>query len=145
MQFTTQNTNKEVLITAAAFKEAGKLKKIIMKELPNVLKGVDISKISELDMSIVFEKLATIISNLDSSNEFETAIFECLKPCIYDYNGQNLKINLQLFDDIPEAREDYYEIIVKCCEVNLRPFFKSLYSELSIHFKTTTLKDQASQ
>lgn len=144
MQFTTQNTNKEVLINPASFKEAGQLKKAIMKELPKVLTDVDLSKISNLDMGIVFEKLSSFISNLDTSDEFESAVFDCLKSCIYDYQGKNLKITAQLFDDIPELREDYYEIVSKCCEVNLRPFFKSLYSELLTRFKMMPNADQLS-
>lgn len=142
MQFTTKNTNKEVLINPASFKATGNLKKIVMKEVPKVMSGIDLSDISSLDLQKVFEKLSVLISNLDSSDEFETAIFECLKSCVYDYNGQNLKITAQLFDDIPEVREDYYEIVTKCCEVNLRPFFKSLYSELLTRFKTLNADDQ---
>lgn len=142
MQFTTENTNKEVLINPAPMKIAGQLKKVIMKELPQVIQDVDLGNLTNLDMSIVFNKLSLLISNLDSSDEFENAIYNCLQSCIYDYDGEKIKITPQLFDDKPEVREDYYQIITKCCEVNMRPFFKSLYSELTTRFKTLKVENQ---
>lgn len=142
MEFTTQNTNKSVLIEAASFKDAVNLKKSTMKCLTGVSKDLDFSNLTDIDVSKFFDTLAQLIINLDTSEEFETAVFECLKCCIYDYNERNIKITRQLFDDIPELREDYYEIVTKCCEVNLRPFFKSLSTELSTRFKTIKPSDQ---
>lgn len=140
MEFTTQNGNKECMITAASFKDAVNLKKAAMKCLLNIdtLKNINIDTLQGLDSSKVFDALGQLIVNIDVSEDFEKAVFTCLANCLYD----GFKINMQLFDDIPEAREDYYEIIVKCCEVNLSPFFKSLVSELKQGFKTITANIQ---
>lgn len=136
MEFTTQNGNKECMITAASFQDAVNLKKAAMKCLLNVdtLKGINLDALQGLDTTKVFDALGQLILNMDVSEDFEKAVFDCLSVCMYDF----VKINKQLFDDKPEAREDYYEIVSKCCEVNLRPFFKSLVSELKQRFKTMT-------
>jgi len=137
MEFITQNGQKECKITAASFKDAVNLKKAAMKCLLNidVIKGIDLDNLKGLDSTKIFDALGQLIVNMDVSDEFEKANFACLSSCTYD---GFYKINMQLFDDKPEAREDYYEIISKCCEVNLRPFFKSLVSELKQRFKTMT-------
>lgn len=133
MEFITQNGNKECIITAASFKDAVNLKKAVMKCLLNVdtLKGVNLDNLQGLDSTKIFDALGKLIVNMDVSEDFEKAVFSCLSICLY--NG--FKINMQLFDDFAEAREDYYEIISKCCEVNLNPFLKSLVSELKQRFQ----------
>lgn len=137
MEFTTQNGQKECVITAASFKDAANLKKAAMKCLldTNVLNGIDLDNLKGLEVTKIFDVLGQLILNMDVSDDFEKAVFSCLGDCTYD---GFYKINMQLFDDKPEAREDYYEIVSKCCEVNLRPFFKSLCSELRQRFKTLT-------
>lgn len=134
MEFITQNGKVEVEIKPASFKEACNLKKAVGKSLTS--KGF----ITDLDtsnlMDIKLDSILQLLVDIDTSDEFEKAVMECLKLCIYDKGGKNLKINTQLFDDIPEAREDYYEIITKCVEVNLRPFFKSLVSEFNHRLST---------
>lgn len=130
MEFITTNTKKTVKIVPATFKDASDLKKETMKCLnkSDVLKNIDVNNISNTNTKGIFDSLANLIISLDTSVEFENAVFKCLERCIYD---DKFSITQQLFDDKPELREDYYEIVTKCCEVNLRPFFKSLSSELS--------------
>ena len=72
--------------------------------------------------------------NYNSQEDFEEAIFNCLQYCTYK---STYKIDRDLFDNeqIPEAREDYYEIIYLCVEENLRPFIKSLISTWKTHIK----------
>lgn len=137
MKFTTQNGQKEVTINEATFKDAAALKKAAMKCLldTNVIKNIDAKGLQNTDITKLFDALFQLIINMDTSDEFESALMECLKSCIYD---GFFKITPQLFDDKPEIREDYYEIVSKCCEVNLRPFFKSLVSELKIRFQLLT-------
>lgn len=136
MQFITQNGQKEAVINTASFKDAANLKKAAMKCLLNVdiLKNINIENLQGLDSTKVFDALGQLIVNMDVSEDFEKAVFACLSNCLYD----GFKINMQLFDDLESAREDYYEIISKCCEVNLSPFFRSLSSELKQRFKTLT-------
>lgn len=124
MEFTSQNTNVNIEINSASFKDASNLKKAVAKGLI----GKDLGFNNSL-MDIKLDSILQLLVDIDTSDEFEKAVMECLKCCLYDKGGKNLKITSQLFDDIPEAREDYYEIVTKCCEVNLRPFFKSLASE----------------
>lgn len=133
MEFTTTNGKAEVKIEAASFKDAVNLKKTAMKALKDA--GlVDGLNINIGENTNILNKLSEVLLNLDTSEEFETAVFGCLKYCIYDFMGKNIKITPLLFDDIPEAREDYYEIVTKCCEENLRPFFNSLVTELKTRF-----------
>ena len=127
MEFLTQNTNVNIEIKPASFKDASNLKKAVAKGLI----GKDLGFNNSL-LDIKIDSILQLLVDIDTSDEFEKAVMECLKCCLYDKGGKNLKITPQLFDDIPEAREDYYEIVTKCCEENLRPFFKSLASE----FKT---------
>lgn len=128
MEFTTQNRQKEVVINLASFQNASNLRKAVMKSIieADFAKGLDKGSLESLDFSSLLDIGVKLILNADTSENFEKAIFECLKNCLYD--GQH-KITQQMFDDIPEAREDYYEIVSKCVEENLRPFFKSLVSE----------------
>lgn len=128
MEFISQNGNVAIDIKPASFKEACNLKKAVAKGLM----GKDLGLGNANLMDIKLDSILQLLVDIDTSDDFEKAILECLKCCVYDKGGKNLKITAQLFDDIPEVREDYYEIITKCCEENLRPFFKSLASE----FKT---------
>lgn len=134
MEFTTQNGQKEVVINVASFKDATNLRKAVMKNIAesDFLKGLDGTSLDSLSYTSIIDIALKLIFNADISNFFEKAVFECLKICLYD--GKH-KITPQLFDDIPEAREDYYEIVSKCCEENLRPFFKSLVTEFQARLK----------
>lgn len=132
MEFTTKNGKVAIEIITSSFKDAVRLKKAVAKGL----KGLNLSNDASSLMELKLDSILQLLVDIDTSEEFETAIMECLKCCIYDKGGKNLKINMQLFDDIPEAREDYYEIIAKCCEENLRPFLKSLVSEFNNRLET---------
>ena len=133
MEFKTQNGNVLVEILPASFRDASNLKKAVAKGLTgsNLLDNVNTANL----MDIKIDSIIQILVNIDTSDEFERAVMECLKCCIYDKGVNNIKITPQLFDDIPQAREDYYEIVTKCCEENLRPFFKSLASEFKTRFQ----------
>lgn len=133
MNFITQNGQKEVIINAASFKDASNLRKAVMKSIieSDFAKNLDKNALESLNLTSILDVGLKLIFNADTSENFEKAIFECLKVCLYE----NKKITLQLFDDIPEAREDYYEIVSKCCEENLRPFFKSLVTEFQARLK----------
>lgn len=136
MEFTTQNGNKNVKIEPSTFQNAVNLKKAVVKCLldAGVLKDINTGSIT--DTANLLNKFSEILLTAETSTGFENTVFECLQTCIYD---DKYKINKQLFDDIPEAREDYYEIVSKCVEVNLRPFFKSLVSELKTRFQALNL------
>lgn len=127
MEFITKNGQKDVIINIASFKDASNLRKAVMKSIieSDFTANLDKKALENIDITTLLDVCLKLIINTDMSDYFEKTIFECLQTCIYD----NHKITLQLFDDIVEAREDYYEIISKCCEENLRPFFKSLVSE----------------
>lgn len=138
MEFITQNGNVEIEIKAASFKDACNLKKAVAKSL--VGKEFDLNGGSLMDVNL--DSILQLLVDIDTSDEFEKAVMECLKCCIYDKGGKNIKITSQVFDDFPEAREDYYQIVTKCCEVNLRPFFKSLVSEFNSRLATIPSESQ---
>lgn len=129
MEFVTTNGNKKIKITPASFQDAVNLKKAAYKALKESGFLKDSGNLSAPEFSDVINVAFDLISAAESSSELEAALFECLKVCIYD---EKYKISKQLFDDFIDLREDYYEIMTKCLEVNLRPFFKSLVTE----FKT---------
>lgn len=139
MEFVTQNGGKKVEIKEASFKNASNLKKAAMKCLLNTdaLHGVNVEDLQNINPVKIFDSLGQMLINMDTSDEFDNAVMSCLSDCIYD---GFFKINEKLFDDKPEAREDYYEIVSKCVEVNLRPFFKSLVSELKQRFQTLNVQ-----
>ena len=130
IEFTTQNTKKSVKIIPASFRDATNLKKEVLKSLKDagIIQGINLESLKNLEVADIINSVANLIITMDISESFDSALFACLKVCIYDNKHS---ITAQLFDDIPELQEDYYEIVSKCCEVNLRPFFKSLTSELS--------------
>lgn len=130
LEFTTKNSGKSVKIIPAPFKDAIKLKKEVLKCLNDagIIKGLKLETMKNIEVADVFSSLSNLLITMDTSEGFEKAVFDCLKVCILDNTHS---ITIQLFNDKPELQEDYYEIISKCCEVNLRPFFKSLVSELS--------------
>ena len=132
MEFTTQNGQVVIEIKPASFKEASRLRRAIAKGLTGKDLGFGAVSFTDIKIDSIFQ----LLLDIGTSEEFEESVLECLKCCIYDKGGKNLKINAQLFDDIPEAREDYYEIVTKCCEENLRPFLKSLVSEFKTRLAT---------
>lgn len=134
MEIITQNGQKTIEIKTASFQDAINLKKAAAECLleADIVKNADFKG---LDLTLLIDKIAELLFKAETSDKFEKALFECLKVCYLDENGIKNKISPQLFDDKPELREDYYEIISKCIEVNLRPFFKSLATEFKARFK----------
>lgn len=62
---------------------------------------------------------------------------KCLKNLIKHYSIAynivligGIRVEERLFDDVPEAREDYYMIVFECIKENILPFFKGLLSKL---------------
>lgn len=131
MEFTTKNGHKNVKINEASWRDASLLKKEALKCLGNTSILNNIKDLKQLNTTALFKEISKLIIGLDTSIEFENAVMKCLSGCIYDNTH---KIDENLFNDIQEAREDYYEIVSKCCEVNLRPFFKSLVSAFEARF-----------
>lgn len=132
IDFVAKNSGKRIKIIPASFKNACKLKVEAMKCLKDsgVLDKLK-ENIGNIQISTILKELATLIISLDTSEGFKNAVMDCLSVCICDNSHA---ITEQYFNDCPELWEDYYEIVTKCVEVNLRPFFKSLSSELSTRF-----------
>lgn len=137
MEFVTQNGQKTVEIKEASFKDASELKKAVVKALSK--SGIDLSNLEKIGTKNLFQTIFDFVINVDTSDDFDKAVMNCLSNCIYD---GFFKISENLFNDKPETREDYYEIVAKCCEVNLRPFFKSLVSELKRRYATLKAENQ---
>ena len=132
--FNTKNTGARVVINPAPFKLAVVLKKVLLKEIKNNSIGLKITGKEnnplekDLDFTGCIDFIKDAIIGADISEEVNKAIFDCLAYCTYQTTN---KIDEALFDKLPEAREDYYEIIIACIEENLKPFIKSLVSEWS--------------
>lgn len=140
-EFNAQNTGNRVVINVATLNEVKKLKQVIVSEMskhPLGLKiagGNDILE-REVDISGILEFVKNVVLKVECSDDFDEAIFDCLKHCTYKTTHQITK-DLFESDKCIEAREDYYEIVFECIEENLRPFIKSLIST----FKTKVMNN----
>lgn len=141
-EFNATNTGNKVIINCAKTREVQRLKQVILNEIKKYPIGVKLIGegpsvlTKELDFTGVLDFIKNTLISIDTSEDFNEAIFNCLQYCTYK---TVYKINEELFDndEVPEAREDYYEIIVACVEENLRPFVKSLISAWKTHSNIT--------
>ena len=131
-QFKCKNTQNQVIINCASTRDVLRLKQVILNELGKRPLGIKLGAAKDLldkdiDFVGVLDYIKDTLLALDGSDDFHDAVFNCLQYCTYK---STYKIDMDLFDNpqIPEAREDYYEIIISCIEENLRPFAKSLIS-----------------
>ena len=139
-EFTTQATGSTVIINCAPMKSVQKLKQVIFNEIKKSPIGIKLTGgenslfEKEIDFTGVIDFIKDTLIGIDTSEAFNEAIYECLQYCTYK---KVYKIDEALFDNeaVPEARQDYYEIIVACIEENLRPFVKSLISTWKTHIK----------
>lgn len=106
----TAPSGAKVVINAASWEEANKLKKAIERALA-------------LSPSLHVMQMVFLV---DSSDEVEKAMWGCLVRCLR--NDQ--KIVPETFNPV-EARADYYEIVAECLKENLSPLVVSLRSKLS--------------
>lgn len=141
-EFNATNTGNRVVINCASTRDVLKLKQVILKELVKHPIGLKLQEGNtkdllekDIDLSGIIEFIKNTLLSLDGSDEFNEVVFECLKYCTYK---STYKIDIELFDNkaVPEAREDYYEILLSCVEENLRPFLKSLVSTWKTHIQT---------
>lgn len=107
-----------VTINIADWQDAKRLKKAIWRELASAGIKVDL----EIDVSSLIGPLLRV----DSSDVVDAALAPCLARCLR--NGE--KITDATFND-PEARQDYYDIVYRCAEENIRPLAKGLILKLS--------------
>ena len=135
--FITKNGQKRVVINCATMQEVIELKREILKQIKDHKIGSDLisgnaKDLLEKDINIgqIIDFFKNVLISMDVSQELENAIYKCLSHCTYDTVHV---INMDLFDNIcPDARQDYYEIIIACIEENLKPFMKSLASSWTI-------------
>lgn len=131
MEFITKNSRKSIKIVPASFKTAMKLKTEAFKCLNKTNALNKIKDLKNIEITTLLSEIANLLVEADTSEGFNDAVMDCLSVCICD---KTHAITEQFFNDCPEIWEDYYEIVANCVEVNLRPFFKSLASELQTRF-----------
>jgi len=140
----SMQTGNSIVINCAPMRSVQRLKQVILNEVKKnpigiKLVGGDKSILEkELDFTGVVDFIKDILIGIDTSDDFNEAIFECLQYCTYK---KVYKIDEALFDNeaVPEARQDYYEILYACVEENLRPFIQSLISTWKTHIKDGNL------
>ena len=122
----------KIVINEANWGDVRKLKKVLAQELIKI--GIDIDKEflgQTKENLMVGGKLLSLIKDvyltLEASDDFNAEIMNCLQYCTYD----SIQIKEQLFDDKVEAREDYYDMVIGCLEVNLSPFMRKLFSKFT--------------
>jgi hypothetical protein len=124
-------SGKRIVINIATFKESAQLKACIAKELLN--QNIDLNSFDSYEaLKREFSNLKDILLRFEISEEFNAALFNCLQHCTYD----KIPVDDRLFDDVPEAREDYYTIAFECIKENIYPFIKGLLSKLNSHKPT---------
>lgn len=142
--FTTEIGKKRVIINTASLREVQNLKKVIFNEFKKspigikLIGGPDSLFDKEIDFTGIIDFIKNTLIGIETSPEFEEAIFACLKHCTYN---NVYKIDEALFDNetVPEARDDYYEIIYACIEENLRPFILGLVAMWKTHIQSGKL------
>ena len=122
----------KIVINEATWGDVRKLKKVLAIELLKL--GIDIDKefLGQKEENLMvgsklFQLLKDVYLTLEASDDFNDEIMNCLQYCTYD----NIQIKEHLFDDKPEAREDYYDMVIGCLEVNLSPFIKKILSKFA--------------
>lgn len=130
--YKSELTGNRIVINPASFAEAIKLKNTLFAEIKKYPLGLKLSGASnnllekDIDFTALIDFLKNVLVGADISEEINTALWDCLKHCTYQTAH---RIDANLFDKVPEAREDYYDIIISCIEENLTPFIKSLVSK----------------
>lgn len=109
----------KVVINVAPWVDAKILQKALLREL--AIAG-------EISLSAALMVAA--------SDPVEKAMMVCLSRCLYN----NQKIIDATFDK-PEARADYYEIVLACGKENLGPLAESLRSKFAEHGLLKTQAD----
>ena len=130
--FKSELTGNRIVINPAPFGEVKKLKNVLFNELKKNQLGIKLTGDTQnlldrnLDFTAMIDFIKNVLIGVDISEDVESVLWECLKHCTYQ---TTYRIDETLFDKVPEAREDYYEIIISCIEENLTPFIKSLVSK----------------
>jgi len=127
-EYVTDN-GVNVKINPCEFKDAGKLKNIVIKELKS--SGANFGELMSQNMEQMsngqFDSIAQIILSVASSPELEQFLFPCLLRSTYD----DTKITPETFNDL-DARGEYFKIVALCLKLNVFPFFKNLGCLLSM-------------
>lgn len=114
-EFKSSVNGKKVVINAAPFEDAIRLRNAVFAKID--LKKFDLQNI---DIGTVLD---TIVK-MDTSIKVQRALMKCLLRSSYD--GE--KITKETFNK-DGVREEYYEIIKECIQVNIGPFVKGLISQ----------------
>lgn len=140
MQEYTLKSGKELRLAFAGLTLASKLKRVIQKELikidiklPSIDGDIKASDIKKINVnSDLINSLKNALFIIDSSEELQDVVFECLSKSTYDKE----RITKELFDN-EDAISDYYEILWRCIEKNLSPFFRNHLTSLDVLTKIT--------
>lgn len=129
MDFITK-TGAEVKLAMADFEDVLFFKSVIQTVIAE--KGLDIdldiSKITSSDgkgkVTEMLPQLMKAVILIEGDKRFHESFMRCLKRCTYN----SKKIDKNLWNDTPEAREDYYELVLEVLKLNFSPLLKPLLS-----------------
>lgn len=139
MQFTTKSGSK-VVINQASFQEAMALKNAVASEFSKSSVKLDFKgSLTETEFDLA--DLIKAFFQIDSSEQVQKAVFGCLARCLR--NGE--KITMDTFENDPDARKDYYEIVIACVKENLSPFFSGLLSEFGKVYQAQAVEEAQEQ
>ena len=133
----------KLLVNVASFESADELKCAVAGELlklkPNLMPFQDLDLAAPgTFMQAHPELLQTMIDaalTFATSKPVKAALWQCFEKAVYQPKGgkgESLHLSYDLMDDPKigeDARGDYHAICMRVAEVNLRPFFRSLFSK----------------
>lgn len=117
------SSGAKVVVNEAPWPDAKRLKMAVQSELAHA--NISLS----LDEDI--GSLISAFLKVDSADSVDKALWPCLARCTRD----GLKVTEELFDTVPAARKDYYDIVTACAKANLFPLYESLYLKLKSKIK----------
>lgn len=122
-------------VSPAAFADAKALERTVLASLRGGNVGtIDLGKLKAAkesgNLAEAVAPLLDLILGAGSSKDLEDALFACSATAAYTPAGQQApkRVTPGLFDEVLEARADYYQIMARVAEVNLGPFFQAIFS-----------------
>jgi len=134
MQDITLKSGNVLKFSVASFIDSIRLTNIIAKAFSQRGLNIKLDRDTELSFQGLFEKNpdAFIKGLMDVIFEefVMDVVFKCAEKCIYVKKGVSMKVTAETFED-EEARKDFYEVMLKIAQENIKPFFGNLLTVLN--------------
>lgn len=134
MQEITLKSGNILKFSMASFIDSIRLTNIVARAFSQRGLDVKLDRETELSFQGLFEKNPDAFIKGLMDVVFEEfvmdVVFKCAEKCVYVKKGVSMKVTQETFED-EEARKDFYEIMLKIAQENIKPFFGNLLTVLS--------------